>query len=167
MYDVMASTIHPSICLSIHLPVYLPMHLPIHLWRDLALLFTVYHVARPHCAELDVRARARRAVEIVDDAEVVRVGRQQQPQQPQHQSLAAAARRVGAVRTVDTYRSSRAAPLRWRGVCRAHEGAQAGSSARGGAYRRGLLAYWAAELSASRMQPMIGLSGRRCRRCRQ
>eukprot|EP00964_Phaeocystis_antarctica_P111769 scaffold76056_cov70-Phaeocystis_antarctica.AAC.7 len=35
------------------------MHLPIHLWRDLALLFTVYHVARPHCAELDVRARAR------------------------------------------------------------------------------------------------------------
>ena len=108
-----------------------------------------------------------RAVEIVDDGEVVRVGRQQQPQQPQHQSLAAAARRVGAVRTVDTYRSSRAAPLRWRGVCRAHEGAQAGSSARGGAYRRGLLAYWAAELSASRMQPMIGLSGRRCRRCRR
>jgi len=62
MYDVMASTIHPSICLSIHLPVYLPMHLPIHLWRDLALLFTVYHVARPHCAELDVRARARLGV---------------------------------------------------------------------------------------------------------
>eukprot|EP00964_Phaeocystis_antarctica_P066670 scaffold40339_cov68-Phaeocystis_antarctica.AAC.5 len=75
--------------------------------RDRAHPVMVYHVARPHCAELDVRARARRAVEIVDDAEVVRVGRQQQPQQPQHQSLAAAARRVGAVRTVDTFGGDR------------------------------------------------------------
>jgi hypothetical protein len=70
-----------------------------------------------------------RAVEIVDDADVVCVRRQQQPQQPQHQSLAAAARRVCAVWPVDAYRSSRAAPLRWRGVCRAPQ-ARAGLDSR-------------------------------------
>ena len=42
--------------------MYLSTHLPLHLWRDRALLRVIYHVARSHCAELDVRARARLGV---------------------------------------------------------------------------------------------------------